>query len=45
MLGVLHGFGVIAIIIAIGYLLGRLRILSEEMARGLNNICFWIATP
>lgn len=34
MLGVLHGFGVIAIIIAIGYLLGRLRILSEEMARG-----------
>lgn len=45
MLAVFHGFGVIAIIIFIGYLLARLGILSEEMAQGLNNTCFWIATP
>lgn len=45
MLAVFHGFGVIAIIIFIGYLLARLKILSPEMAQGLNNTCFWIATP
>ncbi|MFY9191083.1 MAG: AEC family transporter [Lawsonella sp.] len=45
MLAVFQGFGIIGVVILVGYLLARTGALSEENAQGLNNFCFWIATP
>lgn len=45
MLAVLQGFGIIGVVIFVGYLLARSGALSEENAQGLNSFCFWIATP
>lgn len=45
MLAVFQGFGIIGVVILVGYLLARTGALSEQNAHGLNNFCFWIATP
>ena len=45
MLGVLAGFAVIAAVIAVGYLVGRLRLLGEHAPFVLSRLVFFVLTP
>src|SRR4051812_37000370 len=45
MAGVLQGFAVIGVIIAVGYLLGRLDLLGPEARAVLNRFVFFVAAP
>ena len=45
MSGVLTGFGIIAFVIFVGWLLGRLRIVSQEHRLVLNRVAFFAASP
>ncbi|WP_297004541.1 AEC family transporter [uncultured Corynebacterium sp.] len=45
MLGVLSGFLVVVIIIALGFLVGRRDLLGPRSVYTLNMFVFWIATP
>ncbi|GAA4947270.1 AEC family transporter [Streptomonospora halophila] len=45
MIGVAIGFGVIASIVALGYILGRLDALGDNGSRVLTNLAFFVATP
>ncbi|MBR8744613.1 AEC family transporter [Nocardiopsis sp. MG754419] len=45
MSGVMVGFGVIASVIAIGYMLGRLSLLGQGGMRALNGLAFYVANP
>jgi len=43
--GVVIGFGVIASIVALGYMLGRLNVLGGNGRQVLTNLAFYVATP
>ncbi|GAB3047974.1 AEC family transporter [Sediminivirga luteola] len=45
MLGVLEGFGVIGVVIFVGFLLGRLDILGDTGQQALARLIFYAATP
>ncbi|MGP4019015.1 AEC family transporter [Saccharopolyspora sp. 5N708] len=45
MSGVIQGFGVIAAIVLIGYLLGRGAVLGENAREVLTRLSFYVATP
>lgn len=45
MLGVLSGFGVIAFVIAVGFLIARTDVLGEGAQMVINRLVFFIATP
>lgn len=45
MQGVLTGFGVIALVIAVGYLVGRLEVLGPGAGAVLSRLTFFVATP
>ncbi|RAV32143.1 AEC family transporter [Corynebacterium heidelbergense] len=45
MLNVLTGFAVVVLIIALGYLLGKRRLLGPHAVYPLNMFVFWIALP
>lgn len=45
MLGVFAGFAVIAAVIAVGYLVGRLRLLGEHAPFVLSRLVFFVLTP
>ena len=45
MLGVLAGFAVIAAVIAVGYLVGRVRLLGEHAAFVMSRLVFFVLTP
>jgi predicted permease len=45
MLGVLTGFGIIGIVIAIGYGVARLRVLPDNALPVLNRLAFSVSTP
>ncbi|MCW2839707.1 MAG: hypothetical protein JWR55_1190 [Aeromicrobium sp.] len=45
MSGVLQGFGVIGILIALGLLLAHLGVLGEDSQRALSRIVYFVATP
>ncbi|QBI56664.1 AEC family transporter [Streptomonospora litoralis] len=45
MTGVVIGFGVIASIVALGYVLGRLDLLGSNGRQVLTNLAFYVATP
>ncbi|MET0468380.1 MAG: AEC family transporter [Aeromicrobium sp.] len=45
MSGVLQGFGVIGVIIALGLLLAHLGVLGEESQKALSRIVYFVATP
>ncbi|MUL41284.1 AEC family transporter [Streptomonospora sp. PA3] len=45
MTGVVIGFGVIASIVALGYILGRLDVLGDNGRHVLTNLAFYVATP
>ncbi|MGW0041590.1 AEC family transporter [Rhodococcus sp. NPDC003348] len=45
MSGVLSGFAVIFVVIAIGYVLGRSRVLGEQGEFVLSRLVFFVATP
>jgi malonate transporter and related proteins len=43
--GVIQGFGVIAAIVLVGYLLGRLDLLGDAAREVLTKLSFYVATP
>ncbi|GAA4827033.1 AEC family transporter [Saccharopolyspora rosea] len=43
--GVIQGFGVIAAIVLVGYLLGRLGVLGDAAREVLTKLSFYVATP
>ncbi|MFP5023156.1 AEC family transporter [Pseudonocardia phyllosphaerae] len=45
MAGVLEGFLVIGVVVGVGYLLGRQRVLGDQGARVLSRTAFFVATP
>ncbi|MFC4243792.1 AEC family transporter [Gryllotalpicola reticulitermitis] len=45
MLGVLTGFGIIAFVIAVGYLVGRIGIGGPQAGYALNRIAFFVTNP
>lgn len=45
MSGVIVGFGVIASVVAIGYMLGRLPLLGPSAREVLNRLAFYVASP
>lgn len=45
MLGVLTGFAIIGSIIAVGYLIGRMRLLGDQGQYVLNRCAFFVASP
>ncbi len=45
MLGVLEGFSIIGIVVAVGYLVARLEILEKNAGLVLNRFAFFIALP
>ncbi|KIH97992.1 membrane protein [Streptomonospora alba] len=45
MTGVVIGFGVIASIVALGYILGRLDVLGDNGRHVLTSLAFYVATP
>ncbi|GAB3445485.1 AEC family transporter [Streptomonospora sediminis] len=45
MTGVMIGFGVIASIVAVGYMLGRLDVLGANGRQVLTTLAFYVATP
>ncbi|MFB2557245.1 AEC family transporter [Herbiconiux liangxiaofengii] len=45
MLGVLTGFGIIAFVIAVGYVVQRVGILPPDARLVLNRVAFFVATP
>jgi malonate transporter and related proteins len=45
MIGVLEGFAIIGVVIAIGYLIGRLSLLGEGAHRALGRLVFFVLSP
>jgi malonate transporter and related proteins len=45
MVGVLQGFAIIGLIIAVGFLVGRLRLLGEHAPYVLSRLVFFVLTP
>lgn len=45
MLGVLAGFAIIGVVIAVGYLVGRLQLLGEHAPYVLSRLVFFVLTP
>lgn len=45
MLGILEGFAIIGVVIAIGYLVARINILPENAGFTLNRFAFFVAMP
>ncbi|WP_333617631.1 AEC family transporter, partial [Dietzia sp.] len=45
MLGVLSGFGVIAVVVAIGWICARTNVLGPDGQLTLNRLVFFVATP
>jgi malonate transporter and related proteins len=45
MIGVLEGFAIIGIVIAIGYVIGRLRLLGDDAHRALGRLVFFVLSP
>lgn len=45
MLDVLQGFGIVGIVIGLGFLLAHARVLDLDAQRILTRVSFWIATP
>nr|WP_251856966.1 AEC family transporter [Herbiconiux sp. L3-i23] len=45
MAGVLTGFGIIAVVIGIGYLVGRIGLLGPDAPRALSRLVFFVLSP
>lgn len=45
MLGVLQGFATLALVVVVGWLLARLRVVGEEAQRVLSLVAFWVCSP
>jgi malonate transporter and related proteins len=45
MAGVLEGFAIIAVVIAVGYLIGRLNLLGDDAHRALGRLAFFVLSP
>lgn len=45
MTGVLEGFSIIWVVIAVGYLVGRTGVLGEQARYVLNRVTFFVASP
>lgn len=45
MLGVLGGFAIVVIVIALGFVVGRQRLLGPQSVYTLNMFVFWVALP
>lgn len=45
MIGVLQGFSVIAVVIGVGYVIGRRGVLGPRPQSVISRLVFWVATP
>ena len=45
MIGVLVGFAIIAVIIGVGYLIGRIGLLGEHADYALSRLAFFVLSP